>query len=111
VAPPQPRDRIRRARAVVLPAFLQRRAIAVVATKEAQDVHSPHQESDRDARRAGLLVAFVLTRGGDATLVEQPLLAGFDSATVTRLQLFGESPSPRSSLVKRGADWVLASHF
>lgn len=58
-----------------------------------------------------LLVVFVMTRGEEAAAVEQPLLAGFDVATVTRVQVFsGDKPKPLD-LVKRGNDWVIASHF
>jgi len=59
------------------------------------------------------LVFFVLSRGDDAvTLTEQPLLAGFDVAKVSRVQVHGTSKDGKPiDLVKRGEAWVLASHF
>src|SRR5688572_18161415 len=58
-----------------------------------------------------LLAAFVLVRSDDnAVLKEQPLLAGFDAAAVTKLQIHTDKGKP-VELVKRGTDWVIASHF
>lgn len=62
-----------------------------------------------------LVLVFVLHAGGsdrDARIVETPVLAGFDATSVTRIQVFADSGAkPAVELVKRGKDWVLASHF
>jgi len=74
-----------------------------------------------------VLAAIVLTRGNDsAALKEHPILAGFDAAKVTRLQVFAkpagatDAAKPDAAkpdagkqidLVKRDKDWVLASGF
>jgi hypothetical protein len=65
-----------------------------------------------------VLVVFVLTRSDDnVALKERPVIAGFDAAKVTRLQVFagqgqavGDAAKPLD-LVKRDAGWVLASGF
>src|ERR1044071_3948152 len=69
-----------------------------------------------------LLAVIVLTRGDDsAAQKEHPLVPGFDAAKVTRLQVFAsDANKPEGSdaeakkpvdLVKRDANWVLASGF
>jgi hypothetical protein len=59
-----------------------------------------------------LLVVLVLVRGEDTgALKEHPLLAGFDAAKVTRLQVFANATAKPVDLVKRDASWVLASGF
>ena len=59
-----------------------------------------------------LLAAFVLVRSDDnVVLKEQPLLAGFDAAAVTKLQIYSAGKDKPVELVKRGAEWVIASHF
>src|ERR1041385_2195322 len=68
-----------------------------------------------------VLAVIVLTRGDDsAALKEHPIVSGFDAAKVTRLQVFGnpankpEAGKPAAKpidLVKRDANWVLASGF
>ena len=68
---------------------------------------------------AGLLVVQValaiilLTRSDDTRkLAEKPIVAGFDAAKVTRLRIWDkDAAQPPIDLVKRGASWVLASHF
>ncbi|MGE0867385.1 MAG: DUF4340 domain-containing protein [Kofleriaceae bacterium] len=57
------------------------------------------------------LVVVTATQCGEPpALKEQPLLAKFDAATVTRLQVFPSS-GPAIDIVKRGDSWVLASSF
>jgi len=59
-----------------------------------------------------VLVVVVLSRGNDAAaLKEHPLLAGFDAAKVTRVQVFAKPDAKPLDLVKRDAAWVLASSF
>jgi hypothetical protein len=59
-----------------------------------------------------LLVVIVMSRGDDASaLKERPLLAGFDAAKVTRLQVFSGKDAKPVDLVKRDASWVVASAF
>ncbi|HEX7839109.1 MAG TPA: DUF4340 domain-containing protein, partial [Kofleriaceae bacterium] len=69
-----------------------------------------------------VLAVIVLTRGNDsAALKQHPILAGFDAAKVTRLQVLAgdsgnqEAAKPEAAkpidLVKRDAGWVLASGF
>jgi hypothetical protein len=72
-----------------------------------------------------ILAVIVLTRGDDsAALKEHPILPGFDAAKVTRLQVFandtgkaeagkpeGKSDAKPIDLVKRDANWVMASGF
>jgi len=59
-----------------------------------------------------VLVVVVLSRGNDAAaLKEHPLLAGFDAAKVTRVQVFAKADAKPVDLVKRDAAWVLASSF
>jgi len=57
-----------------------------------------------------------MTRGDDAaSLKEHPVLAGFDAAKVTRIQIFAAgvagAPAKPIDLVKRDAAWVLASAY
>lgn len=43
---------------------------------------------------------------------EQPVVAGFDAAKVTRVQIFADNADKAAiDLAKRGAAWALASHF
>src|SRR5262245_70396 len=72
-----------------------------------------------------ILTVIVLTRGDDSGVMkEHSLIAGFDAAKVTRLQVFGEAGKPPAKpeagkpdptkpidLVKRDANWVMASSF
>jgi len=62
-----------------------------------------------------VLIAIVRTRGDDnVALQERPVVAGFDAANVTRLQVFAGGPAAAGKpidLVKRDAGWVLASGF
>lgn len=65
-----------------------------------------------------LLIIVVAMRGDDSgALKEHPLVAGFDAAKVTRLQVFaGEVGKPGETgkpidMVKRDASWVMASSF
>ena len=63
-----------------------------------------------------VLVVIVMTRGDDAaSLKEHPVLAGFDAAKVTRIQIFAAgvagAPAKPIDLVKRDAAWVLASAY
>ncbi|HEX3766380.1 MAG TPA: DUF4340 domain-containing protein, partial [Kofleriaceae bacterium] len=74
-----------------------------------------------------VLAVIVLTRGDDTVaLKEHPIIAGFDAAKVTRLQVFAkpaagadaskpDAGKPDASkpldLVKHDKDWVLASGF
>jgi hypothetical protein len=61
------------------------------------------------------LIVVVHTRGSDSAVVrEQALLPGFDAAKVTRVQVYGPTGTGDGKpidLVKRGADWVVASGF
>jgi hypothetical protein len=59
-----------------------------------------------------LLAVLVLSRSGDTiNLKQEPVLPGFDAATVTRLQIFENGAAkPTVDLVK-GTAWVLASHW
>src|SRR3569623_1552937 len=62
------------------------------------------------AAQVGLAVV-TLTRGDDAApLKEHPLLAHFDAAAVTRVQIATKTGKP-IDLVKRGTGWVIASGF
>jgi hypothetical protein len=59
-----------------------------------------------------VLVVIVMPRGDDArALKERPLLAGFDAAKVTRLQVFSGKDAKPVDLVKRDASWVVTSAF
>jgi antitoxin (DNA-binding transcriptional repressor) of toxin-antitoxin stability system len=58
-----------------------------------------------------LVVVVVMTRGDGGALKEHPLVAGFDAAKVTRLQVWGSATGKPVDLVKRDAKWVLASGF
>jgi hypothetical protein len=59
-----------------------------------------------------VLVILVVSRGDDsAALKAHPILAGFDAAKVTRLQVFAGKDAKPLDLVKRDAGWVLASGF
>src|SRR5688572_462599 len=60
-----------------------------------------------------LLAGYVLVVRSDENVVlqEEPLLAGFDAAAVTKLQIHAGGKTKPIELVKRGADWVIASHF
>jgi|GEM_PF-3499940 len=60
-----------------------------------------------------VLVVLVLTRSDDEVAVkERPIVAGFDAAKVTRLQIFaGQGGGKPIDLVKRDAGWVMASSF
>ena len=62
---------------------------------------------------AQIALAVILMTRGDSTaaLAEKPLLANFDPAKVTRVQVFAPNQTKPIDLVKRGNDWVLASHF
>src|SRR4051812_35524863 len=58
------------------------------------------------------LVALTALRHDDAAPIkEQPLLAGFDAAKVTRLQVFAAGSAKPIDLARRDASWVLASHY
>lgn len=58
----------------------------------------------------GLLV--VLRSGQTVSFKEELVLPGFDIAAVSRLQIYADSgDKPALDLVKRGNDWVMASHF
>jgi hypothetical protein len=58
------------------------------------------------------LAILVLSRNGETVSFKQELvLAGFDAAAVTRLQVFDAPGKPGVDLVKRGSSWVLASHW
>jgi hypothetical protein len=57
------------------------------------------------------LAVIVRTRGDDAApLQEHPLLAGFDAAQVSRIQIAGKDGKP-VDLAKKGDHWVIASGF
>jgi hypothetical protein len=60
-----------------------------------------------------VLVVIVLTRSADnGALKEHPVVAGFDAAKVTRLQIFAAQGADKPiDLVKRDAGWVMASGF
>src|SRR5262249_9079307 len=61
-----------------------------------------------------LLLAIVMwvRSGGASALKEQPLLAGFDAAKVTRVQVFASGgDKPAGDLAKKDTTWVLASPF
>jgi hypothetical protein len=59
-----------------------------------------------------VLVILVVSRGDDsAALKAHPILAGFDAAKVTRLQVFAGKDARPLDLAKRDAGWVLASGF
>jgi hypothetical protein len=59
-----------------------------------------------------LLIVVVMTRSDDsAALKEHPIVAGFDAAKVTRVQVFSGQAAQPIDLVKRDASWVLASGF
>src|SRR3954466_5099750 len=61
-----------------------------------------------------LVLATVMHLRGDddAVAAEHPLLANFDAAKVTRLQVSSTtSKSPPLDLVKKDGTWVLASQF
>lgn len=58
------------------------------------------------------LALFVVTRsGGSVDLTQTPVLAGFDAAQVSRLQVFEAGSTKGVDLVKRGTSWVVASHW
>jgi hypothetical protein len=59
-----------------------------------------------------VLAIVVLSRGDDsAALKGHPILAGFDAAKVTRLQVLAGKDAKPLDLVKRDGGWVLASGF
>jgi hypothetical protein len=58
-----------------------------------------------------VLVVIVLSRGGDAVVKEHPIVAGFDAAKVTRVQVFAAADGKPIDLVKRDAGWVIASSY
>ncbi|HWO23582.1 MAG TPA: DUF4340 domain-containing protein [Kofleriaceae bacterium] len=59
-----------------------------------------------------VLVAVTFLRGGKPELAkDKPLFTGLDAAKVTRVRLFASgAEKPGVDLVKKGADWVVASH-
>lgn len=60
------------------------------------------------------LIGLMFLRGGGAPqpVKETPLLAGFDTSKVTRVRLFASgAEKPGVDLVKKGAGWIVASHF
>jgi uncharacterized protein DUF4340 len=59
------------------------------------------------------LIALMLRRSSEPQPVKEvPLLAGLDAAKVTRVRLFASgADKPGVDLVKKGAAWVVASHF
>ena len=58
------------------------------------------------------LAIYTTTRGGpSAPTKEKPLLAGYDAAKVTRLQVTGTGAAKPIDLVKQGDAWVVASQF
>jgi len=58
------------------------------------------------------LAIVTLSRDDDAAPAkEQPILAGFDAAQVTRLQVFDGASDKPLDLVKQDTGWVLASSF
>jgi hypothetical protein len=59
-----------------------------------------------------VLACLVLLRSDDAgPLNEQALLSGFDAGAVTKLQIYADGKSTPVEIVKRGNDWVMASHW
>ena len=60
-----------------------------------------------------VLAVIVLTRGeSKVSLKEEPVLAGFDPATVSHLVIYADGNSkPAVDLVKRPSGWALASQF
>lgn len=58
-----------------------------------------------------VLVVLVLSRGGDAVVKEHPIVAGFDAAKVTRVQVLAAADGKPIDLVKRGDGWVIASSY
>lgn len=58
-----------------------------------------------------LFVIAIRSSGTSGPVKDQVLLAGFDAGAVTRVQLFADSKATGIDLVKRGKDWVMASHF
>jgi len=57
-------------------------------------------------------ILVVAQRSDGVNLKQEPVLAGFDAAAVTRLQVFeAGGAKPGVDLVKRGQTWVLASHW
>jgi hypothetical protein len=59
-----------------------------------------------------LLVVVMVRQDTTEAVKEAPLLAGFDAEKVTRVRVFAASgEKPAVELVKRGAAWVVASHF
>lgn len=59
-----------------------------------------------------VLCAIVLMRGGDRVAVqERPIVAGFDAAKVTRLQVWGSATGKPVDLVKKDSGWVVASAY
>src|SRR5690348_11323783 len=59
------------------------------------------------------LVVVMLTRKDDTALRQpHPILAGFDAAKVTRMQVFASGAAkPAVDLVKHGSSWTVASAF
>lgn len=59
------------------------------------------------------LVAIVLVFGGEpAPVRDAPLMAGFDADKVSRVRVFANGgEKPAVEVIKRGAAWVVASHF
>ena len=58
------------------------------------------------------LAIFVVARsGGSVELAQTPVLAGFDAAQVTRLQVFENGSDKGIDLVKKASGWVLASKW
>src|SRR4051812_15631452 len=58
------------------------------------------------------LVAIVtLTGGHDAPVTPRPLLAGFDVAAVTRVQIYGNDGKLAVDLGKRDTAWTVTSAF
>ena len=59
-----------------------------------------------------LLVVMLLRREAPGITRDAPLLAGFDAEKVTRVRVFADGgDKPAVELVKKGAAWVVASHF
>lgn len=59
-----------------------------------------------------VLAIVVLVRGDDTGVIaEHTILASFDAAKVTRLQVWGEGAKQPVDLQKRGDHWVLASSY
>jgi hypothetical protein len=57
-----------------------------------------------------LAVLVLVRKDASAPLKDQPLLSGFDAATVTRIQVFASGKAKPLELAKRGDGWVIASH-